>query len=267
MSRLIITGAAGRMGKRLVALTLADDALSLAAAVDHPESDDIGVDAGTCAGVLPAGVPIVGELALEDLAAADVVIDFSARETAAAFACQAVDAGCGVVIGTTGLSAEDGALLEKLGSRGRVLVAPNMSVGINLLFLIAEQVAKALSEDYDIEVVEMHHGRKKDAPSGTAKRLGEILAEARGWDYEADTSHGRQGMVGERPMRQIGMHALRGGDVIGEHTVLFAGEGERIELTHRASSRDAFARGALRAAKFLAGAPNGFYCMRDVLGL
>jgi 4-hydroxy-tetrahydrodipicolinate reductase len=173
-----------------------------------------------------------------------------------------------MVIGSTGLTAEDQSLLADLAAKGaRIVQSPNMSVGVNLLFALSRKVASLLGEDYDIEVVEMHHNQKKDAPSGTAEKLGQILAEARGLSYEKDVRHGRVGMVGARPKNEIGMHALRGGDVVGDHTVIFATNGERIELTHKASSRQTFANGAIRAVKFLASAKPGKYDMQQVLGL
>ncbi|MCF7853925.1 MAG: 4-hydroxy-tetrahydrodipicolinate reductase, partial [Candidatus Pacebacteria bacterium] len=180
----------------------------------------------------------------------------------------ATAAGCCVVIGTTGLAADDRKALETLAdSGGRIVFAPNMSVGVNLLFHLCGEVGRTLGEDYDVEVVEMHHNRKKDAPSGTAARLGEILAQATGRDYEKDVRHGRQGMTGARERREIGMHAVRGGDVVGEHTVIFATDGERVELGHKASSRQTFAKGAVRAVKFLMDVSPGLYDMQDVLGL
>jgi 4-hydroxy-tetrahydrodipicolinate reductase len=173
-----------------------------------------------------------------------------------------------VVIGTTGLENDDKAALRALvADGGRIMLAPNMSVGVNLLFALCAKVAPLLGPEYDIEVVEMHHNRKKDAPSGTAVRLGEILAAGRGLEYETAARHGRAGEVGSRPRNEIGMHAVRGGDVVGDHTVIFAADGERVELTHRASSRETFAKGALRAVKFLANANPGLYDMQDVLGL
>jgi 4-hydroxy-tetrahydrodipicolinate reductase len=176
--------------------------------------------------------------------------------------------GIAMVIGTTGLVDEQKAVLKKLADGGaRIVFSPNMSVGVNLLFALCEKVGKLLGTDYDIEIVEMHHNKKKDAPSGTAVRLGEILSDAIGIDYEADTRHGRVGLIGPRTKHEIGMHSLRGGDVVGDHTVIFATEGERIELAHKASSRNCFANGAIRAVKFLATAQPGIYDMQDVLGL
>ena len=231
MLRIAIAGAAGRMGRRLVALTLEGEDLELVAAVEH------------------------------------VMIDFSSRDTAVANAKLAVANNCGIVLGTTGLTDEEKATIAALGKEGAVMAAPNMSVGVNLLFILCEQAAKSLDDSYDIEIIDMHHNQKKDAPSGTAERLGEILADARGYSYTDDVVHGREGIIGARPVREIGMHALRGGDVVGDHNVIFATGGERIELGHRATSRDAFAKGAIRAARFIAKAGNGNWTMRDVLGL
>ena len=172
------------------------------------------------------------------------------------------------MIGTTGLDAEQKATLAELAQKGaRIVFSPNMSVGVNLLFALCDKAARLRGDDYDIEVVEMHHNQKKDAPSGTAARLGEILAKARGLSYEKDVAHGRVGLPGARPKNEIGMHSLRGGDVVGDHTVIFATSGERIELTHKASSRETFAKGAIRAVRFLADARPGLYDMQDVLHL
>ena len=267
MTRVIIIGAAGRMGRRLIALLAEDSQLRLAGAIEAPGHALLGQDAGVVAGVAPLKVPLTADLNAA-LALGDVTIDFSAAEAVVGNVRAALAAQRACVIGTTGLS--DAALAELRAladGGGRIVQAPNMSVGVNLLFSLCEQVARVLGEDYDIEIVEMHHNQKRDAPSGTAKALAEGIAAARGLDYARDTVHGRQGLVGARPRRQIGMHALRGGDVVGDHTVVFAAQGERIELTHRAGSRDTFARGALRAAKFIAKAKPGLYDMRAVLGL
>lgn len=264
MLKLAIVGAAGRMGRRLVSLAAADSELACVGAVDVTQ---VGEDAGVLAGVGTQGVPVVDSL--EDvLPTADVIIDFSAATSALPNARLAVAAGRAIVIGTTGLPDADKAELAALADAGgRLVFAPNFSVGINLLFALVRHAATVLGDAYDIEIVEMHHNQKKDAPSGTAERLGEIAAAARGLDYATETAHGRQGMLGPRPQREIGMHSLRGGDVVGEHNVIFATGGERLELGHRASSRDTFARGALRAAKFLATAKPGLYDMQAVLGL
>lgn len=201
------------------------------------------------------------------LATAQTVIDFTQHgfSTELAEACAA--GGRALVMGTTGHTADELAVIERAASRIPLVLAPNFSVGVNTLFWLTAQAAAALQPGFDIEVVEMHHRHKTDAPSGTARRLGEILAEATGLSYADDTRHGRVGDVGARSDREIGMHALRGGDVVGDHTVVFAAGGERVELTHKASSRDTFARGALRAALWLRDRPAGLYDMQDVLGL
>ena len=251
----------------LVTNCLRDSDLKLAGATEIAACPFVGQDAAAVAGLPPCGTVITTSLAAA-AAQADVVIDFSAPEGTLQNARTATGAGCAVVIGTTGLKEADKVAIAELARNGaRIVMAPNMSVGVNLLFHLCNTVTPLLGADYDIEVVEMHHNLKRDAPSGTAVRLGEILAEASGMDYKRDTRHGRVGDVGKRTRKEIGMHALRGGDVVGDHTVIFATNGERIELTHKASSRETFAKGALRAAKFLAKAKPGLYDMQDVLGL
>lgn len=263
MIRIIVNGAAGRMGRAIVALAGEDPDFRIVGAVDARGHPDLGKDAGVTAGVSALGVPLSSELA-EKIAEADVVVDFSEKEstrTCVEIACQA---GKAVVIGTTGLAEEDIARIKKAAESIAVVLSPNMSVGVNVLFEIVEETARKL-KGYDIEIIEVHHNKKKDAPSGTAKRLGQIVADATGRDLSRDGVYGRQGMVGERKPSEIGLHAARAGDVVGEHTVMFAGPGERVELTHRAHSRNTFAAGALRAARFAAAAPPGFYSMADVL--
>lgn len=267
MIKIVIVGATGRMGRRLVANTLEASDLMLVGAVETPGNPLLGGDAGIIAGSRECGVKISADLPAI-LNSADVVIDFSSADAALRVAAAATAAGCATVTGTTALSDADKAALKALvGKGGRIMLAPNMSVGVNLLFHISRKVAEILGEDYDVEIVEMHHNQKKDAPSGTAVRLAEVIAEARGLDYADAAVHGREGMVGARTKKEIGMHAVRGGDVVGDHTVIFAAGGERVELTHKASSRDTFAKGALRAARFLHGAKPGFYDMQDVLNL
>ena len=267
MIRILIIGAGGRMGRMLVTCTLRDAETKLAGAIEIPGSPFLGQDAAAVAGLPACGVAITSDLAAA-VKNADAIIDFSAAESAVANAKVAAAAGCAVVIGTTGLSDAAKAELAALAKGGaRIVFAPNMSVGVNLLFHLCDKVTRLLGPDYDIEVVEMHHNQKKDAPSGTAERLGEILAKAADLDYATDTKHGRVGLVGARSKREIGMHAVRGGDVVGDHTVIFATNGERVELTHKASSRETFAKGAVRAVKFLAASKPGLYDMQDVLGL
>ena len=205
--------------------------------------------------------------AAEAIAGGEVVVDFSSAAALETLLRDCRHTGTPLVIGTTGHAAAQRALIGEAAKEIPIVFAANFSVGVNTLFWLTRQAAHILGPDFDLEIVEVHHRLKKDAPSGTARRLAEILAEARGLNYEEDTRHGREGIVGARGTREIGVHAVRGGDVVGEHTVLFADVGERIELTHRASSRETFALGALRAAAWLRGRPPGLYDMEDVLGL
>lgn len=266
MMKMIVTGAAGRMGRRLVAHIAEAEDMILVGATERSGSDFIGVDAGSLAGVKKLNVPIKDSIA-DSIADADAVIDFSTGgviENAKLAAAHHV----AIVIGTTALTADEKAQLKELGNNGaKIVFASNYSIGVNLLFYLSGIASKILGEDFDMEVVEMHHNQKKDAPSGTAVTLAEILCKSRGLNYEQDVRHGREGIVGARTKHEIGMHSIRGGDVVGDHTVIFAAQGERVELGHKASSRDTFAKGALRAARFLKEAPAGLYDMQDVLGL
>jgi len=267
MIKTVVNGAAGRMGRMLVNEVLATEGLQLTGALEAPQCPFLGADAAQLAGQDACGVKITADFE-EALKDADCIIDFTAAAVTRVIAPKLAEKGVAMVIGSTGLTNDDITMLEGLVAKGaRIVQSPNMSVGVNLLFALCEKVAPLLGEAYDIEVVEMHHNQKKDAPSGTAVRLGEILAEARGLDYGTAVRNGRSGIVGARTRNEIGMHALRGGDVVGDHTVIFATEGERVELTHKASSRQTFAKGAMRAAKFLATAKPGRYDMQDVLGL
>jgi len=241
--RLVILGAKGRMGQALLACADGDPELTVAAGLD--EGDDLGSVLGDC----------------------DAVIDFTHATVTASIAETCANSGKALVIGTTGQDDSSRQCVARAAASIPIVFAPNFSVGVNTLFWLAGRAARILGSDFDLEVVEMHHRLKKDAPSGTARRLGEILAEARGLPYEEAVRHGREGMPGERTAAEIGMHALRGGDVVGDHTVIYANVGERLELTHRASSRDTFAKGALRAAKWVLQQPPGLYDMQDVLGL
>ncbi|MCK4983512.1 MAG: 4-hydroxy-tetrahydrodipicolinate reductase [Victivallaceae bacterium] len=266
MIKVTVIGAGGRMGRRLVSNIIESNDLTLAGALDAPGVPFIGQDAGILAGAGECGVKITSDHA-EAIKNADAVIDFSTGNvidnTRAAVA-----KGINVVIGTTALGTEGKVELQKLADAGaKIVFASNMSVGVNLLFHLCKEVSSILDEDYDIEIVEMHHNQKKDAPSGTAVTLAEVACEARGLSYDNDVRHGREGMVGTRTQKEIGMHSLRGGDVVGEHTVIFAAGGERIELTHKASSRDTFAKGALKAVRFLNSVEPGLYNMQDVLKL
>jgi len=266
---LIVTGAAGRMGKRLIALALeeAPRRFTLVGALDRADCPVIGSDAGLVAGVGAAGVKITA--ALEASVTSGVVVDFSAPAATRALLAECGRRGLSMVIGTTGLTAEDQRLIDEAARRIAILQATNTSLGVNVLLGLVAAAARQLGDGYDIEIVEAHHNLKKDAPSGTALSLAESIAQATGRATEQDLVYGRVGKEALRKKGTIGMHAVRMGDVIGEHTVYFAagGGGERVELRHVATSRDTFAKGALRAAEFIAGKPPGRYAMKDVLGL
>jgi 4-hydroxy-tetrahydrodipicolinate reductase len=203
----------------------------------------------------------------EGMSQGEVVIDFSHAAATDDVCSAAAGAGKPLVIGTTGHSPDEKAAIDRAATSIPIVLAPNFSVGVNALFWLTRKASELLGDGFDVEIVEMHHRFKKDAPSGTAKRLADVVCESRGLDYQNHVAHGRVGDVGERTTRQIGMHAVRGGDVVGDHTVIFAAAGERVELTHKASSRETFAIGALRAARWIVGKPPGLYSMEDVLGL
>jgi 4-hydroxy-tetrahydrodipicolinate reductase len=262
----VIFGAAGRMGLRLSAMVHADEVLRLHAAVDRAGSPHLGSDVGELAGVGKVGVPVTADR-VAALRGAQVAIDFTEPSASVQNALAAAAARVPVVVATTGQTPEEREQIREAATRVPVVFSPNMSIGVNLLFAILPEIARTLGEEYDIEVIEAHHRMKKDAPSGTALRLAEVLAGARGWKLEDVGRTERRGNIGERPRREIGLQTVRGGDIVGEHTVIFAGIGERVEVTHRASSRDTFARGAVRAARWLPGKPPGLYDMLDVLGL
>ena len=264
MVRVVVTGAAGRMGTQIIRLVAAEEDLELAGAVER--DGHAGKDAGALAGLAPLGVTVVDDLA-KALAGADVVIDFTSHDASASHAELCAEHGVALVIGSTGFTPEAKARVAAAARRIPIVLSPNMSVGVNVLFDLVRQAAKTLGDAYDVEIVEIHHKRKRDAPSGTAVALGEVAAEALARDPADALAYTRHGILGERPPWQIGIQTLRGGDVVGEHTVYFCGEGERLELTHRATSREQFARGALRAVRWLRGKAAGLYDMADVLGL
>lgn len=242
------------------------DDLTLVGAVERPGHPGLGKDAGELAGIGKIGIPLAGDLrsVVKD---GQVVLDFTAPQVAMAHLAVAADARVPMVLGTTGLGAADLSRAKELSAVVPCVISPNMSVGVNLLFRVLAEVAAALGGDYDVEIFETHHRFKKDSPSGTALRMAQVVASALGRDLDKAGIYGRKGMVGERGKEEIAVHALRAGDVVGEHTVVFGGMGERIEITHRAHSRDTFARGALRAARWVVGRPPGLYDMQDVLGL
>ncbi len=265
MTRIGIAGAAGRMGRALIALGQETEGLVIAAALEHPASKHLGLDAGLLVGEREAGVAIGADVAacLDDI---DVLIDFTVPESTLANVAACRAARKPIVIGTTGLGA-DVARLEEAAREVAVVFAPNMSPGVNLCFRLVELAARALGADFDVEIIEAHHRHKIDAPSGTALRLGEVVAEALGRDLASCAVYGREGRTGARDTQTIGFETIRAGEIVGEHTVMFAGAAERIEITHRAADRSAFARGALRAAAWAATRAPGLYDMQDVLGL
>ena len=261
-----IVGAAGRMGKMLIEEVSATPGAVLAAAAERPGHDAVGQDAGAFAGLKASGVKI-GAAPEAVFKASDVVIDFTVPKATLAHAEMAAASNTALVIGTTGIEAADAKKIQAAGRAVPIVWAPNMSLGVNLLMALTERVAKALGPDYDIEVLEMHHRHKVDAPSGTALGLGAAAAKGRGVELAKVAARGRDGITGARKSGAIGFASLRGGDVVGDHSVMFAGEGERLELVHKASSRKIYSRGALRAALWVAGKKPGVYDMADVLGL
>ncbi|MBN2808340.1 MAG: 4-hydroxy-tetrahydrodipicolinate reductase [Deltaproteobacteria bacterium] len=267
MRSVVVAGAAGRMGKRLVDLVNAQAEAEVVGALEYAEHPLLGKDAGEVAGIGCLRVPLVGSLKELDGCGAQVMIDFTAPQATLANLEWAVSRRVAMVIGTTGINAEERSRLVAAAREIPLVFAPNMSVGVNVLFKVVAEVAAILGEDFDVEILEAHHRLKKDAPSGTAVRLGEIVAETLGRNYPADAVFARQGFTGERTQREIGMQTLRAGDIVGEHTVMFGGMGERLEIIHRAHSRDNFAAGAVRAALWLADRSPGLYDMQDVLGL
>ena len=266
MIRVAVTGAAGRMGKNNIEAVNMTEGLTLGAAIIEPDSSLIGADAGELAGLGKLGVALAGSLedAKDDF---DVLIDFTMPEVTVANVEFCRQHGKQIIIGTTGLTDEQKAVLKAAGEDTAVVFASNMSVGVNLCFKVLGLVAKTLGDDYDVEVIETHHRHKVDSPSGTALSMGEAVADALGRDLKECAVYGREGQVGARTQKEIGFETIRAGDVVGDHTVLFANEGERIEITHKASSRMTFAKGAVRAALWLEGKNTGFYDMQDVLDL
>jgi 4-hydroxy-tetrahydrodipicolinate reductase len=268
MIKAIVTGAAGRMGSRIINILSSSEGIQLAAAVERKGHALVGQDASG-----PAGVPVgaVRTAITDDLAAGlksgEVLIDFTAAETSLGHLKLCAEQGKAAVIGSTGFSKEQLAEAGKYAQMVPCVLSPNMSVGVNVCFKVLADLAKILGPDFDAEIVEWHHRLKKDAPSGTAVRMGEVVAGALGRNFRDVAKYHREGITGVRTDEEIGMQAVRGGDIVGEHTVYFIGMGERIELTHRAHTRDMFARGAVRAAKWVVGKNPGLYDMQDVLGL
>jgi 4-hydroxy-tetrahydrodipicolinate reductase len=266
MLNVIVCGAAGRMGSTLVRLIHESRAMKIAGAVESANHPQIGKDAGEVSGVGKIGVPIDADLA-SLIKGAGVIIEFTAPDATLEHVKIAAEKNIPIVVGTTGLNQKQLDEIKKLSRRTRVLISANMSLGVNLLVSLMGKVAAILGDDYDVEIVEAHHRFKKDAPSGTALALARPIAAALKRDLDQAGVYGRKGIVGERTKQEIGLLSVRAGDIVGEHTVIFGGLGERIEFIHRAQSRETFARGALRAAQWLVKQKKGLYSMQDVLGL
>lgn len=264
--KLAIMGAGGRMGRALVRAVTEAEGCEVAGAAERPDSPFVGQDAGEVAGIGPLGV-VITAVPLELFTHVDGVLDFTAPAATAEYAALAAQARIVHVIGTTGFSPEDEARIEAAARHATIVKSGNMSLGVNLLAALVERAAAALGDDFDIEIGEMHHRHKVDAPSGTALLLARAAAKGRGIDLAEQSIHTRHGHTGPRQRGAIGFAAMRGGSTVGDHTVVFAGEGERIELTHRAEDRQIFARGAVKAALWAKGRGPGLYSMRDVLGL
>lgn len=266
MIRLVVAGAAGKMGRMILNLAFQDKAFDVTGGLEHAKSEWIGQDLGNV--ILGKEKSIAIESRTQSvLESADVLIDFTHPTSIDEHLKACISTKTAYVLGTTGLDDKVIKKLKLASSKIAIVQSPNMSIGVNLLFRLTQIAASKLDDNYDLEISEIHHKMKKDSPSGTAMKLLEIAAEVRGKDLKKDVVYGREGEVGARPRGEIGVLALRGGDVVGDHTVFFFGDGERLELTHKASSRSAFAQGALRAAKFVAKKKQGFYTMQDVLGL
>lgn len=264
-TRIGIVGAGGRMGRMLIEAVLKDDSVVLGAAFDVPGSPSIGANAGALVGI--ASDVLVTDDLVAGMKQIDCLIDFTRPEGTLEHLAICRKAGVAMVIGTTGFDAAGKAAIAEAARDVPVVFAPNMAVGVNLVFKLLETAARILNQGYDIEIVEAHHRMKVDAPSGTALRMGEVVAAALGRDLKDCAVYGREGVTGERDASTIGFATVRGGDIVGDHTVMFCGLGERVEVTHKASSRMPYALGSLRAARFLSGHKNGLFDMQDVLGL
>jgi 4-hydroxy-tetrahydrodipicolinate reductase len=262
--KAVVVGAAGRMGTRLINIIKETPYIELFQAIDRPDHPWIGKDIGEMIGLGRLNVPLEGSLGKKG---GEVIINFSTPQASIDSLEFAKENGMAIVIGTTGFTPEQMERIKNLSKDVRCVLSPNMSIGVNVMFRLVEEVANVLGSDYDVEILEAHHRLKKDSPSGTAMKLGELVAKALGRDIYKVGVFGRKGMIGERTKEEIGMQVVRAGDIVGEHTVLFCGNGERLEIIHRAHSRDNFARGAIRAALWIINQPNGLYDMQDVLGL
>jgi 4-hydroxy-tetrahydrodipicolinate reductase len=266
MTKIIVSGAAGKMGRRLVALSKEFADLKLVGALERSGNEYVGKDSGHIAGIGELNVKLTDKLDTI-IKGADVILDFSSPEATLAHFETAVANKKAMVIGTTGIAKDKIESIRKRCAEISVVLAPNMSVGVNLLLKTLQDIARVLGDDYDVEIVEAHHRLKKDAPSGTALKMAQVIADALRRNLEETAVYARKGLIGERTKKEIGIQTVRAGDIVGEHTVIFGGLGERVEITHRASSRDTFARGALRAASWVVRQKPGLYDMQDVLGL
>jgi 4-hydroxy-tetrahydrodipicolinate reductase len=266
MIKAIVAGAAGRMGGRIIHTLEATEGISLAAAFERADHPSVGSDVGTLVGMGNKGIKVAAEVDTV-LEKGDVLIDFTHHEASVEHLRQAAATKKPMVIGTTGFTSDESKILKELAQHIPCVQAPNMSMGVNLMFKVVEDMARILGDAFDVEIIEAHHHHKKDAPSGTALKLAQNVAAALGRDLEKVGVYERHGIIGERQPEEIGIQTIRGGDIVGEHTVLFAGVGERLELTHRAHSRDNFARGAVKAAMWVVNQAPGLYDMQHVLGL
>ena len=265
MIHIAVAGAAGRMGGRIIQMIQKSEGFTLSGAFERPDHPLIGKDAGSITGIGESGIQLKKDIG-EAVEGADVLIDFTTPECTLHDMRYIAKTGQAMVIGTTGIAGRNREELQSLAQSIRCVISPNMSIGVNVLFKVVGDLARILREGYDMEILEAHHRLKKDAPSGTALHLAAILATTTGRNLDVDAVYERKGFIGERRDAEIGIQAIRAGDIVGEHTVIFAGVGERIEVTHRAHSRDNFAKGALLAAAWVITQPNGLYDMQDVLG-
>ncbi len=264
MIHVVVNGACGRMGRLITQGVAQQDDMQLVGATEFATHPEIGADVGVVAGIGELGIAITSDLN-DVIADADVAIEFSTPDASLEHLRQVVEADKAMVLATTGFNADELAKVHKLASKIKCVMAPNMSLGVNVMIQALELVAKALGDDYDIEVIEAHHNHKADSPSGTALRLAETVAAAVGRDLDEVGVYGRHGIIGPRPKKQIGVHAIRGGDIAGDHTVMFATEGETLSVVHRAHSPEAFAKGAIRAARWVVDAPRGLHDVSEVL--
>ena len=266
MVKVIVTGAGGKMGGRIINLISTMDDMQVVGAIEVTGHPIIGRDVGHSLGLGRTGALVCDKLA-DCIDQADVVIDFTNHEASLNYLSIASEKNCSIVIGSTGFTAEEIKIVSRLSEKTRCVLSPNMSVGVNVMLKVLEYCSGILSDDYDVEIIEAHHHLKKDAPSGTAMQMAQVIADKLGRDLKKDAVYTRRGMIGERTRKEIGIQTIRAGDIVGEHTVMFGGIGERLEFTHRAQSRDNFAKGAIRAAQWIVNQKNGLYDMQDVLGL